>query len=115
MDIDLNKTLYGVTGEELKDNEGAPMQARAVVMRALLGGCRGDDKKSREDIGKRFELAMDVKIANGSLDLTSKGSELIKESLSQSDMGYTPLILGQMDLILDGKDNPLAPDETKEG
>jgi hypothetical protein len=92
-------------GIPLKDESGADLTFRNVVVTALSQGYKGEDTLGIDEKCRRFELG--VKIANtprveGTVELDTKDMEIIKNVVNKAYL--SPLICGQIALILQGKE-----------
>lgn len=98
MKIDLSQEITDLNGSVLTT-------LKDVAMKSLLGGCVGDEKSTVDDKVKRFELGLKIKLEakDGIVELESEDVTLIKICVGGSIAGYTPLVVGQVVRLIEGK------------
>ncbi len=103
MKIDFTQELTDLGDEDTKPKDIGSLKTFCVG--ALLNGCFGDEKANSEAKVKRFELALKIKFEDdlASVGISAEDVVLIKESLSNSVKQYTPLVIGQVARLLEGK------------
>ena len=107
--FDVTQKLYDLHGKVLTDADGTTeLTARKVLEVALITRAQQESMDAGEQID-RFVLAHKA-VVEDELDLTSEQIVKIKRWIATR---YSPLVTGQMAMLLEGKKGlgPDAPDE----
>lgn len=101
MKINTNQVLKSLSGEPLKDrnDKGEMVDAtlKIAIVNALLASTQ--DKESGTNKIKKYELAKKI-FQNDEIDLVAEDIALIKGRVGEV---YPPLLVGQINEILEGK------------
>jgi len=107
--FDVTQKLYDLHGKVLMDADGkTELTARKVLEVALITRAQQESMDASEQID-RFVLAHKA-VVEDELDLTSEQIVKIKKWIATR---YSPLVTGQMAMLLEGKKG-LGPDATDE-
>jgi hypothetical protein len=107
MKIDFDTVFNNLEGETLdyelvnkaKQAKTVPLTLKTVCTNALLGTSKSDENEDGASKAVRYSLAILIN-KGGKQDLTAEEIVLTKKKVGLS---YSPLIVGQAYLLLDGK------------
>ena len=101
MKINTDNVLKTIDGQNLKREDNLDVSVKDVILNSLLVSFSDEMNLSGEEKVKRYALAMKVH-KNAKPDLSIDDLSLIKGLIGKM---YSPLIVGQMWEILEGKSN----------
>lgn len=99
MKVTVNQPLYEINGEEIKSEEGSVL-LKDLLMRAALADLDKEEKSKLDD----FNLFLKIKTEGNEIEFTNSELSRLQEKVKKS---YATLLYGQINFILEGKDNPL--------
>lgn len=99
MKIKINQELRNIDGSTLMEGT-KPILLKTVLLNSALVTLKDDTTHGTQD----FELSLKIQKAKDEVELTSEDVVRLKEKMKFS---YTTLIIGQVEYILEGKENPL--------
>lgn len=121
MKIDFSKRMFQLDGTAVEMSsrvdggkvvETKPLTFGTVAIESLMVQYQDEKDLTGTEKMRRFELALEVSKAVdhklGVGDITSEQASLLKSLIAK---GYSSLIVGQAWSLLDGKPNPLEPEE----
>ena len=101
MKVTLNQPLRNMRGEVLKEGT-TDLLLKDVLMAVALADLDKEEKAKLED----FNLFLKVKSASEEVELDNKELTRLQEKIKKA---YSTLIYGQVNMILEGKGNPIKP------
>jgi len=101
MKIDLNYEFKTLMGDPIHNPDTKePLTLRQVLVGALLGNFQDERNLSGEEKAKRFELAMNIQLAEGEFSLKTEDAALAKKLIAKQ---WTTLICGQAYRVIEGQ------------
>ena len=101
MKIDFNASVKRIDGQPLieTNQQGEAVQAtfKVVVVNAVLAPSKNDDGVMKV---RKYQLAHRVYDASEAMEISLDEAKLIKDCITAT---YGPLIVGQVDALLEGK------------
>ncbi len=108
MKIDLTQNLYNANGEKLTISNDAGKQEAPQLGVLLKNIALTELEKEETNKAKDFDIFMKLNEAKKEIDLTNEELVRLQNKLPKI---YGILIYGQINSILEGKNNPLKPKE----
>ena len=104
MKLNLDEILFNFNGEPMQE-DGKPLTLKNTILNAL--GAPDKDAKGEEKL-KRYKLGM--KITNGgAIDLKTEEVASIKKRVSE--VYFLPIIIGEVDRIIEGQHGEHTTDD----
>lgn len=99
MKIKINQELKNIDGSPLMNGDNV-ITLKEILLSSALVTLKDDSTHGMQD----FELSLKIQTAKDEIELTSEDVVRLKEKIK---FGYTTIIVGQVNYILEGKENPL--------
>jgi hypothetical protein len=99
MKVTVNQTLLSEDGTPLKEGD-KELNLKDSLSRIALADLDKEEKAKLED----FNLFLKIKESKDVLELDNKEASRLQE---KANKGYSTLLYGQINMILEGKENPL--------
>jgi len=108
--IDVSQKMYTIEGEVIKQKESPESEEKAMTLRDVLVACAMNEMPKEELAATRkaeyFILGMEIKKAKDFVEIKNKDKTDLDERCSSL---FNTSIYGQVNHILEGKNNPLKP------
>lgn len=119
MKLKLDQKVLNLDGEVMKDEKGVQLTVRSVLINALVTpavekGAQGMQQEilAPKEKFERYELARKIKNAKGEIE--SVAEEVVKLKAVVGKLYTSPLLVGFIYNVLDGKENVEAVTEATE-
>lgn len=101
MKINLKQILKQINGTNLVDEKNKPVELKTILVKAAL-----QDIKENDEVNKVSDFNIAMKIEKEDKEVELSNTELTRLQTKIKSI-YATLIVGQVNDILEGKENPL--------
>ena len=100
MKIKLEKKIKQIDGKVIKNEDNTTLFLKDVLVNTALQETDKEDQNKLSD----FQIALKIQNAGKEVELTTKEIVRLQEKVKK---GFTRLIVGQVNELLEGKENPI--------